>query len=100
LYVYRVVRLRPGVMAAYQEGDALRKKSDFTRALAAFRRAAQLQGEDGSGPIYANIGACLVDLKRPREALANLEHSLRLDPDNAGARRAAESCRKGIGNSR
>lgn len=89
LFVYRPIMLRPGVIEANHEGKRLAEQGEPEAALAQFRRAAELQGRDGSGLIHRNIGKSLADLGRLDEAVRSFQRAVQIDPSDRMSRYAA-----------
>ena len=95
--VLRTYRLSPRAARAGRRAEELLAKLAPQRALSAFRRAVELQGEDGSAPFELGIARCLLDLNRPQEAVPHLRTCLRLDPDSAGAHYYSALCLEQLG---
>jgi tetratricopeptide (TPR) repeat protein len=95
--VYEVYRVSAEAEAAARRGAALRERGDLGAALAAFRRAAELQGAAGSGPYRLQAARCLLDMGRPGEAAPRLRECVRLDPDSAAGHYYLAQCLEALG---
>ena len=78
-------------------GTLLAKRSKFARAEEIYARVVELLPRDPSARI--NRALALIKLKRKDEAKASLEACLRLDPNNALARKYLSSWRNSLRNS-
>ncbi|MBI4522459.1 MAG: tetratricopeptide repeat protein [Deltaproteobacteria bacterium] len=80
----RVVALRPGSAEAYNNlGVALKKQGELDRAIASLSRAVELRGNYGEA--LSNRGWVFLEQKKYREARADFEASLTINPKDEGA---------------
>jgi tetratricopeptide (TPR) repeat protein len=78
-------KLGPTFLVSYFRGLALKRAGKSSEALSAFQDAISLN--PNSAEAHLGVGQVELSLGRAREAIAELEYGLRLDPNNVQARR-------------
>jgi tetratricopeptide (TPR) repeat protein len=91
-------KLGPTFLVSYFRGLALERAAKPSEALSSFQDAVRLNPD--SAEAYLGVGQAELALGRARDAIAELEHALRLDPKNVQARRLLSTAYRKAGDLR